>query len=217
MRSLLVVYTLRDANDLGALHSFSTEFLRRCGIDVDLDAPQGASGSLQGAIVDGYTDALQLPPADWQYQHTSELAACFGTVEDGAAPLVEAHGLRPVGRPSGGYLLLLHADPRADDDLRGLTAPGLRRALANSASLTVTEYLICRRAMLERHGDHRFYDYAGDPSGWMWLADSSDGARTAMAYWNPSRARVEVTACRTGSKNPRKGARRARIIPLETV
>jgi hypothetical protein len=102
----------------------------------------------------------------------------------------------------------------ADDDLRGLTAPALRKVLGHDAGLTIGEYLVVQRAMFERHGDHRFDDYVGDPSGWMWLADSMVGERTAMAYWYGPKRRIEVTACKTGSKNVRKGARRARVIPL---
>lgn len=206
-----------DASGLGALASFSLEMFRRFGVEADLRAEVSAKAIalLDHAIHEGFSEALMMPSAEWQHDHTMDLAAAFATGDSGESPYIEVAGLVPLGRPDGPYLLLLRSDPRTDDDLRGLTAPALRRKLGQESSLTVTEYLVCQRALFERDGDRQFDDYAAEPSGWMWLAGSSDGERTAMAYWNGSRRRVEVTSCRTGSRNLRKGARRVRIIPLD--
>ncbi len=215
------MYEVLDTKAFAELVTFSAQTFERFGFDVDLGVTghRGAEPPvlLDAAVADGFTDALVLPPAAWQQAHLARLAAAFATGVGWERPYVEVDGLAPLRRPAGAYVLLLRPDPRTDDDLRGLTAPGLRRALGGEACLTLDEYLVVQRTMFERFGDHRFDDYSADPSGWMWLADSADGQRTAMAYWYGPKRRVEVAACKTGSKNPRKGARRCRVIPLHPL
>jgi hypothetical protein len=213
------VFELLGANDYGALVEFSIAAFD--GWDADVAFPPSADArwavTLNSAIADGFTDAVLMPPIARQQQGFAQLVDRFATRNDWDTPYVEVSGLAPAQRPINvAYALLLHTDPRTDDDLRGLTAPALRKALGSHASLTVNEYLIVQNLMFQRFGDHRFDDYSADPSGWMWLADSTDGALTAMGYWNSSKQRIEVTACKTGSKNPRKGARRCRIVALDT-
>jgi hypothetical protein len=169
---------------------------------------------LTDAIADGFTAAMAMPSASWQQAQFSALVRAFGHHPDWDEPTVDVAGGAPTGRPTGPYLLLVHHDPRTDDDLRGVTAPALRRLLGSDTCVTVGEYLVLQRALFEHHGDHRFDDYQGEPPGWMWLADTTIGERTAMAYWYGPKRRIEITACKTGSKNPRKGARRTRIVPL---
>jgi len=210
------MFDFEDTAALDELLDVSARTFARFGLEVELPttAPSGIGPLLEAAIAAGYTQALVMPSAVWQHEHLGELATAVAGGDGWAAPYVEVGELAPVGRPFGSYVLLVHHDPRHDDDLRGLTAPALRRALGGHACLTATEYLVAQRTMFDRHGDHRFDDYSADPSGWMWLADSTDGTRTAMGYWNGARARVEVTACKTGSKNPRKGARRCHVVAL---
>ena len=114
-----------------------------------------------------------------------------------------------VDRPDGPYLLALDPE-RFENDLRGLTAPALRKRLTadGTRSLTAMEYLIVQRIMTAFYSDHRF-DYYGteaENTRWMWIPDSALGDKTFMGYWNPGKNRVELSMCRTGSKNPRKGA-----------
>jgi hypothetical protein len=210
------VFSIASAEDVGELTRFSSELFANHGFDVDLSGglDGGSAEGLGRAISDGFIDAIALPDGAWQHDHLDRLAGAFAGSEDWTAPYVDAEGAVPVGRPTGPYIVLLRPDAADDDDLRGLTAPALRKALGSDATLTIGEYLVVQRARFERHGDHRFDDYVGDPPGWMWLADSMVGDRTAMAYWNGAKRRVEVTACKTGSKNARKGARRCRVIPL---
>lgn len=211
------MYELLSAGGVGGLLAHSAAAFDRHGVAFAF--PSGARphqpAALESAIADGYTDALLMPPATWQQAHRGQLIRAFAGGDDATAPYVEVGDVVPQGRPAdGSYVLLLRPDPRSDADLRGLTAPALRKALGDASCLTVEEYLVVQRLMAERFGDHRFDDYSGDPSGWMWLADSTDGTVTAMGYWNGAKRRVEVTACKTGSKNPRKGARRCRVVPL---
>lgn len=208
------MYELKRSGDLPDLLEYSKGIFKRFGFHVQLGTCVHKE-ALAAAIDDGFTDAIALPDADWQHEHRAALAAAFGADDAWDDPYVEVDEMVPTGRPEGPYVLALHADPRSDDDLRGLTAQALRKSLAGTACLTVEEYLVVQRMIFERYGDHRFDDYSGDPSGWMWLADSTDHDRTAMAYWNKTKRRVEVSACKTGSKNPRKGARRCRVIPIE--
>lgn len=213
------MHELLNAGDVDRLRAWSIELFATVGFDREVigagrvEPPSG----LESAIADGFTDALVMPPVDWQQEHRAELAAAFAGSSGWGVPYVEVGDMAPVARPEGCYVLLLHPDSRTDDDLRGLSAPALRKALGADRCLTVTEYLVVQRAYFERHGDHRFDDYTAQQPGWMWLADSTDGARTAMAYWNGAKQRVEVTACKTGSKNPRKGARRCRIVALDAL
>lgn len=211
------MYELLSADDFDRLLAHSTATFDRLGVAFMFPpaARPHPPAALESAIADGYTDALLLPPATWQQAHRAELIGAFAGGDDATAPYVEVGGVAPQGRPADApYVLLLRRDPLSDADLRGLTAPALRKALGDASCLTVEEYLVVQRLMAERFGDHRFDDYSGDPSGWMWLADSTDGTVTAMGYWNGAKGRVEVTACKTGSKNPRKGARRCRVVPL---
>ncbi len=211
------MHDLVNLDELGRLVSFSEKAFDRLDLAVTFSASIGdeSRARVAAAIADGYTDALLMPPAVWQQEHAGTLVGAFATGEGWDTPYVEVGGLAPARRPDSSYVLLLRPDPRSDDDLRGLTAPALRKALGEDACLTVNEYVIVQRLMVERFGDHRFDDYSAEPSGWMWLADSTDGERTAMGYWNGAKRRIEVVACKTGSKNPRKGARRCRIVPLE--
>lgn len=209
------VHRLDDAHDLAPLLAYSIDVFGRLGSDAALVAPtdERSSAEIDDAIAEGFTDALLMPPAAWQQDHLADLAATFAAGDGWDAPYVDVDGLGPTGRPDGPYVLLLRPDATTDDDLRGLTAPVLRKALGTDSCLTITEYLVVQRTLFERYGDHRFDDYAAEASGWMWLPNSTDGTRTAMAYWNGAKGRVEVTACKTGSKNPRKGARRTRVVP----
>lgn len=211
------MHDLANLDELGRLVAFSVKVFERLDLAVGLatSIDEESRTHLESAISDGYTDALVMPSTAWQRQHLVPLVGAFATVEGWGAPYVEVGDLAPARRPDSSYVLLLRPDPRSDDDLRGLTAPALRKALGEDACLTVNEYVVVQRVMFERFGDHRFDDYSADPSGWMWLADSTDGERTAMGYWNGAKRRVEVTSCKAGSKNPRKGARRCRIVPLE--
>jgi hypothetical protein len=210
------MFSITGTDDVADLIRWSTAFFERFGLAVDLPGGlrPGPAESLAQATADGFTDAIALPSATWQHQHLDRLATAMAGGDDRSTPDVAVEGVVAVGRPAGPYILLLRPDPTDDDDLRGLTAPGLRRLLGDDACLTVGEYLVIQRAMFDRHGDHRFDDYTGDPPGWMWLADSRVGERTAMAYWYGPKRRVEIAACATGSKNRRKGARRCRVIPL---
>lgn len=214
--TVAAVYELLSTNDVDGLVAFSSRTFARPGLEVAFPSLVRANApGLESAIADGYTDALLMPPTAWQQEHAVAVVGAFASGDGWDAPYVEVGGLAPARRPATDYVLLLRPDPRSDDDLRGLTAPALRKALGEDACLTVNEYVIVQRLLAERFGDHRFDDYSADPSGWMWLADSTDGALTAMGYWNGAKRRIEVAACKTGSKNPRKGARRCRIVPLE--
>ena len=209
------MFEISSSDDVPGVIALSTRLFEDAGLNADVSGRLDASSAdlLERAIAEGFREAIALPAASWQRQHVNALASAFATGGDWGDPYLDIDGMSPVGRPPGSYLLLLRVGP-ADDELRGLTAPALRKQLGQDASLTVEEYLVVQRTMLVRNGDHRFDDYLGEPSGWMWLADSTVGDRTAMAYWYGPKRRIEVTACRTGSKNPRKGARRSRVVPL---
>lgn len=216
MVTFRVVYHLDSPDHLDALVDFSADVAARAGFGAPLasSAAQAVGSRLAPLIDAGFTEALVMPPADWQAANVERIVDVFARGDGWSAPYIDVEGLVPVGRPTGTYVLLIHHDPQVDDDLRGLTAPQLRRLVGEDRCLTVTEYLIVQRLLFERDGDHRFDDYSSEPSGWMWLAGSTDGTHTAMGYWNGSKARIEVTRCKVGSKNPRKGARRCRIIDL---
>lgn len=174
---------------------------------------EAGQASLERAVAEGFDLAFAFPSPE---QQISGFATALAALAPDSELHVDLGEAAIVGHPSGSYLLLIRSDASEDDDLRGLTAPALRKQLASAQDTTLTahEYVVLQRCFYEQHGDHRFDDYQGDPPGWMWLADTEVGDRTAMADWYAPNGRVDVTACKTGSKNPRKGARRTRIIPL---
>ncbi|WP_067650988.1 hypothetical protein [Nocardia harenae] len=118
-----------------------------------------------------------------------------------------------IDRPDHPYLLVLPAE-RIQPWTRGRTAPGLRKALTAHgwSGLTVPEYLVLQRQSFDAHGDHRFDAYTGDEPGWSWLPASTNGPLVGMAYYNPGSGTVQIAACKTGSKNPRKGAHLGRVL-----
>ena len=209
------MFEIRSRDDVAELMAYSAGLFEDAGLDAPLSGAldDASADLLERAIAEGFREAIALPAASWQHEHVNALASAFASGGDWEAPYLDVDGAEPLGRPEGSYVLLLRPGP-ADEELRGLTAPALRKALGQDASLTVEEYLVVQHAMFGHHADHRFDDYLGEPPGWMWLADSTVGDRTAMAYWYGPKRRIEVTACRTGSKNPRKGARRCRVVPL---
>ncbi|TFD31141.1 hypothetical protein [Cryobacterium cryoconiti] len=115
-------------------------------------------------------------------------------------------------RPNRPYALVLsHGIP---EWTRGLTSAGLRTALLEHRvlGLSVPEYLSLQRRAFEVFEDHRFDDYTGDPAGWTWLPASTAGPLWGMGYYNSLKGQLEVSACKAGSKNPRKGAHICRIV-----
>jgi hypothetical protein len=205
----------------------SSEFLRSLGLDELAQAvPATAVDSDTG---DGFSFRFGFPPlAAQRATATALVAATAGSPLGGLPPneqytepyapsAEELAGMEHSNRPDGAYLLHLRPEGVADET-RGLTAPAVRKALApwGGTSLTALEYLVLQRVFATAYGDHRF-DYYGSEVGdtqWMWLPDTTLGDKTFMAYWNPRQSRVELTACRTGSKNPRKGAHPTRIVAV---
>lgn len=120
-------------------------------------------------------------------------------------------------RPERAYLLLISPEGYPAET-RGKTAPQLRKYLKSTdrTSLSAPEYLILQRLFAGLYGDHRFDNYGSgvEDSQWMWLPDSTCGDKTFMAYWNGGKSRVELALCRTGSKNPRKGAHPTLVVPV---
>jgi hypothetical protein len=210
------MFSITSTDDVTDVVRYSIALFEQHGLRADLPVrlDHDAASAWSTAIADGFTEALALPSASWQHDHLEQIASAFATDDGCEHPHIDVDGAAPAARPAGPYIVLLRADADRDDDLRGLTAPALRRQLGHDRCLTIGEYLVIQRMMFGRHGDHRFDDYTADPSGWMWLADTTVGDRTAMAYWYGPKRRIEITACKTGSKNPRKGARRCRIVPL---
>ena len=169
------------------------------------------------------------PAPGVQRAHGGDLVAALASAElDGIdnaeqyatpyAPSVEElPSIEDKGRPESPYLLAFDPEVFADE-LRGLTAPAIRKQLAaaEQTSLTALEYVVLQRIMTEYYGDHRFDYYGTDVENtrWMWLPDSKLGDKTFMGYWNPGKNRVELSLCRAGSKNPRKGAYKTRIYPF---
>lgn len=152
------------------------------------------------------------PPASVQRAHLPALLA-LATYD---APAAVATDLLDgaLDRPGHPYLLTLPAD-RLPEWTRGHTAPALRAELAarGYSGLTVPEYLVLQRQSFDTHGDHRFDSYTGDAPGWTWLPASTHGPLVGMAYYEPRAGHVQIAACKTGSKNPRKGAHIARVLP----
>ncbi len=123
------MHELLNAGDVDRLRAWSIELFATVGFDREVigagrvEPPSG----LESAIADGFTDALVMPPVDWQQEHRAELAAAFAGSSGWGVPYVEVGDMAPVARPEGCYVLLLHPDSRTDDDLRGLSAPALRK------------------------------------------------------------------------------------------
>jgi hypothetical protein len=203
----------------------SAEFFRSLGLAELADGvPSNAAESDTG---DGFSFRFGFPPLAAQSEASARLVeATAGTRLDGLsgmeqygepyAPSAEEFAaMEHSNRPEGAYLLQLRPDGVAPET-RGLTAPAVRKALAEwgGASLTALEYLVIQRVFAAAYGDHRFdyYGSAVDDTQWMWLPDTKLGDKTFMAYWNPKKSRVELTACRTGSKNPRNGAHPTRVV-----
>jgi hypothetical protein len=211
--------------DSGSIMAASAAFFRSLELGELAEAlAEAAPDSDPG---DGFSFRFGFPPLALQTAAAQELVT-----KTAAAPLEDLPAEQQYGepyapsaddfrrmehsnRPEGAYLLHLRPDGVAPET-RGLTAPAVRKALASWAgtSLNALEYLIVQRVFAAAYGDHRF-DYYGsgvDDTQWMWLPDSKFGDKTFMAYWNPKQSRVELTACRTGSKNPRKGAHPTLIV-----
>ena len=213
--------------DSGSIMAASAALLRTLGLgNLANEVPEVNPDSDPG---DGFTFRFGFPPLTVQTAAAESLVS-----KTAAAPLDELPEDQQYGepyapsaddfqrmehsnRPDGAYLLHLRPEGVAPET-RGLTAPSVRKALASWAgtSLTALEYLVVQRVFATAYGDHRFdyYGSAVDDTQWMWLPDSKLGDKTFMAYWNPKQSRVELTACRTGSKNPRKGAHPTRIVAV---
>lgn len=214
--------------DFAALAAASGSFLRDQGLGPLADAlPHIPSDA--GLPGPEFPFRLVLPPTSLQAVHVAAMVQALAATPlkgiDEAEQYTEPYAPSPQelaaienrARPCGAYLLSLDPEDFAQDR-RGLTAPAVRKWLeaAGCHSLTALEYLILQRIFLDHYGDHRF-DYYGasvDDTRWMWLPDSVLGDTTFMGYWNPGRSRVELSACKTGSKNPRKGVYVTRILPL---
>ncbi len=210
------MFSVQSANQVESVIADMAQWYAAFGLDVSIDGHLDADAvaALDAALADGFTDAVVMPDAAWVDAHLAELIAALAHADEWGEPYVGVDGAESLRRPDGPYLLLLHSDASSDADLAGLTLSALRKALGDETTLTAGEYLVVQRAMFGHHGDHRFDDYQASPSGWMWLADTAVDDRTAMAYWYDPKARVELSACKQGSKNARKGARRSRIVAL---
>lgn len=166
------------------------------------------------ALTEGQS-AFAFPAVEQQRAQRDEIAA-LGSY-GGAVSVVDELVPEVTGRPDGSYLIIL------DDEIahwsRGLTAPALSRALRehDRTGLSALEYLILQRRSFEIFGDHRFADYTATLSGWTWLPASTSGPLHAMAYYYDKTDRVEISACKSGSKNPRKGAYTVQVIPLSAT
>lgn len=152
------------------------------------------------------------PPLAQQREFAESIAA-LATYSEPARIDIDVLG-SSTDRPAGPYLLDLASS--IPEWSRGLTASGLRSALAEHSlsGLTVFEYLVLQRRAYEVYGDHRFDDYVGSPPGWSWLPASTSGPLVAMAYFYGASGRVEISECKAGSRNPRKGAHVAIVVPL---
>lgn len=152
-------------------------------------------------------------PAPEEQRAQREAIVALGSY-GGVASVVDDLVPTAAGRPDGPYLVIL--DNVIADWSRGLTAPALNRALRehNRTGLSVLEYLIVQRRSFEVLGDHRFDDYTGSSCGWTWLPASTSGPLHAMAYYYDRTDHVEISACKSGSKNPRKGAYTTQVVPL---
>lgn len=188
--------------------SQSAEWWREHGFD-------SLSESLAAEDFDHHSDgsggAFVFPPLAQQQEFAATIAALGAYSEPARIDFDLA--LSVADRPTGPYLLELA--PSIPDWSRGLTASGLRAALAERSlsGLTVFEYLVLQRRAYQVHGDHRFDDYVGTPPGWTWLSASTSGPLVAMAYYYAATGRVEISACKAGSKNPRKGSHVVTVVP----
>lgn len=180
--------------------------------DHGLTFPRVASQSVEPVVLAMGQSAFAFPAAEQQRAQLEAIVALgsFG----GTASVVDSVVPAVAGRPDGPYLVIL--DEEIAEWSRGLTAPALTRALRQhgSSGLSVLEYLIVQRRAFEVCGDHRFDDYTGSSSGWTWLPASTSGPLHAMAYYYEKTDRVEISACKSGSKNPRKGAYTVQVTPL---
>jgi hypothetical protein len=211
----------------GSIMAASAAFLRSLDLGELANAvPEAAPNSDTG---DGFSFRFGFPPMAAQTEAAQALVAKTAAAPLEALPEEQQYGepyapsaedfqaMEHSNRPEGAYLLHLRPEGVAPET-RGLTAPAVRKALASWAgtSLTALEYLVLQRVFATAYGDHRFDNYGSevDDTQWMWLPDSKLGDKTFMAYWNPKQSRVELTACRTGSKNARKGAHPTRIVAV---
>lgn len=192
----------------GDVVSQSADWWRQHGFDSASDTLACSNSSDGSGATAG---AFAFPPVALQ-QETADKFAALGSYSEPAQ--VDFDLASPVtDRPEGPYVLELA--PTIPDWSRGLTASGLRAVLAQRglSGLTVFEYLVLQRRAYEVNGDHRFDDYVGSPPGWSWLPASSSGPLLAMAYYYAANGRVEVSACKAGSKNPRKGSHVVTVVP----
>ncbi|MGF1595568.1 MAG: hypothetical protein ACFCVK_01330 [Acidimicrobiales bacterium] len=207
--TVAAVYEFSSTDDIGGLTAFSSATFDRSGVEGAFASAMGAKVlvALESAITDGYTDALLMPPTVWQQEHLAQLVAAFAAGDGWDAPFVEIGGLVPAGRPAAAYVLLLRPDPRSDDDLRGLTAPAVRKALGADACLTVNEYLVVQRLMFERFGDHRF-DRSSHFAG---------GRSSIQQFIQPTPGQPPEHTGTTGLRSPANPARSATTATQPTL
>lgn len=188
------------------------EASRKWWEDHGLRFPSVANDAAESLTLAAGGSAFAFPAADEQRAQLDAIVqlGSYG----GESSVVDEMVPAVAGRPDGPYLVIL--DEEIADWSRGLTAPALARALGEHgrSGLSVLEYLVLQRRAFEVYGDHRFDDYTGSSSGWTWLPASTSGPLHAMAYYYDKTDRVEVSACKSGSKNPRKGAYTVQVVPL---
>lgn len=188
-----------------------------------------AQSILEKAHAGGFTLALAFPsPAVQSASLAKLLHEMGGAPVEGLPkehqytepflPIVDEMQAAPAkNRPDAPYILLSMPGP-FPTETRGKQVPELNRLFAAMSwnGLTVAEYIVLQRRSVIEHRDHRFDDYAKETirSQWTWLLDTHVPSGCAAAYWNPGKRRLEIYACKAGSKNERRGAHPTIIIPL---
>lgn len=195
----------------------------------DAEPSAEAESMWEQAQAEGFTLAWAFPNQQAQLAMLPALVeAMAGTVVDTVPEgqqytepwftnVEEIQAAPSANRPDGPYLLLMQAG-QYPAETRNKKAPELLRMFEARgwSGLTVPEYLVLQRRSLMEHGDHRFDDYVRDveQSQWMWLLDTHLPGHCVQAYWNPGKQRIEVAACKVGSKNERRGAHPTIVVPL---
>ena len=219
--------------DAGAVLDTSRAFYREHGLAAWADAlpdaaqlPPDLGGRLRLAAERGFTEGVAFPAPSVQAASLPGLIEAMAARTAPGVPQEEQYaepyasaldGMQPRNRPDGPYILLYSAGP-FPPETRNKSIPQLDRLFAERGwdALTVPEYLVLQRLALLRNGDHSFDLYTGDSerSQWMWLLDTRLPGGCVQGYWNPGKRRVELGACKAGSKNERRGAHPTLVVPM---
>lgn len=199
----------------------------------ELPASIALSGEQQDrfekALAEGFDSAFVFPSVSVQKVHFEAMvkhlagAPAFGLArseqyETPWVPDLWALKTSPASnRPMGPYILLYRTSP-FPRETRDKSAPDLDRIFRSRDwnGLSVPEYLVIQRLLVEKNGNHRFDLYIPDAtrSQWQWLLDSRLPSGVVMAFWNPKKSRVEIGVAPEAVNSARRGAHATVVIPV---